>query len=349
MSYLVALTKKLKMKFLFLVLVSFFVLTQSFAQKQNVYFLKNDGREVKLKDSADFIRIIQEPDSGSNNFKVLEYYPDNSRKFIGEASMYEPLVYQGPSIRFNKNGRKSEQISYLNSAPTGIAYYYYPNGRVKKVLYYKTEEMIDFRVISYFDSTGVQTVNNGNGSVVITDKEGILREEGKYLDGLQDSTWKCYYQEKGRYYEEVYKKGELISGVQTLSNGSRLNYSQIEEEPQFKGGAEQFSSFVASNFHYPEDARKSGIQGIMVINFIVNPDGEISDIKIYRPLSNSITHAAISALNKSPKWTPGKLRGVPFSRGCTLPLSLNLSDNYIYEIDPRQIPRRSNYPQRGVF
>lgn len=75
------------MKFLFLVWASFFVSPQSFAQKQNIYFLKNDGREVKLKDSADFIRIIQEPDSGSTNFKVLEFYPDNSRKFIGEASL----------------------------------------------------------------------------------------------------------------------------------------------------------------------------------------------------------------------------------------------------------------------
>ena len=57
-----------------LIICAALVSTICFAQKQNVYFLKFDGATVNTRDSADFIRLVREPDSGKVNYPILEYY-----------------------------------------------------------------------------------------------------------------------------------------------------------------------------------------------------------------------------------------------------------------------------------
>ena len=53
-------------------------------KKQNVYLIKNNGKEVKIRDSADFVRIIEEPDSGEVYFNLKEYYKDGKLKSVTE-------------------------------------------------------------------------------------------------------------------------------------------------------------------------------------------------------------------------------------------------------------------------
>jgi len=185
------------MKHLPLFLLFLLSATYSFAQKRNVYFLKDNGKEVKYKDSADFIRIIQEPDSGSTFFKLMEFYPDNSRKFVGEVSSYDPiLIYEGPAIRFNKNGKKTEQVSYVNGVLTGKAYYFYPNGRMKKVIDYTKDGMeepisyiksIYYKLLEYVDSNGVRTVLDGNGYAIIKNEIRITYTITSFLSNFHQS------------------------------------------------------------------------------------------------------------------------------------------------------------------
>ncbi|WP_026897297.1 energy transducer TonB [Daejeonella oryzae] len=310
---------------------------QSFAQKRNIYLLKNDGRQVQLKDSADFIRIIQEPDSGSTFFKVLEFYPDNSRKFIGEASSFEPkLIFEGPTILYHKNGKKSENISYLKGVRNGMAYFFYPNGQLKKVLEYNTpdgmteaishNQSIRFKVMEYYDASGSQQVKDGNGYAVIDENDGI-HEEGKYLNGRKDSMWKGSHKldENTRHYQESYNQGKLISGIQTLPDGTLRNYTQLMEFPEYKGGIKNFYAFLGKNFMYPSDARKNGIQGKLILGFIVKADGNIQDIKVHQSVSPSIDQEGIRVLKKAGKWIPGKFRGQPTNVSYVIPLSLNLN------------------------
>ncbi len=106
-------------------------------KKQNVYYYKNNGKEVSLKDSADFIRVIQEPDSGSAHFILLEYYPNGKRKTVGTVSKFEPrLVYEGQLLSLNKNGDKKSMVTYENGKPKGTAYYYFNNGTLQKTIEY---------------------------------------------------------------------------------------------------------------------------------------------------------------------------------------------------------------------
>ena len=94
-------------------------------KKQNVYFFKNNGVEV-IKDSADFVRMIQEPDSGETNFNLLEYHMNGKRKTLGKVSAFEPkIVLEGTTLRFNEEGKRIEITPYENGTPKGISYHYF--------------------------------------------------------------------------------------------------------------------------------------------------------------------------------------------------------------------------------
>ena len=96
-----------------------FVFIPCFAQRQNVYFLKNDGRYVEQRDSADYIRIVREPDSGAVYYNVFEFYPKGSRKFIGKSSKIEILDLEGQGIDFFPNGLKKTVANYKDNKLTG--------------------------------------------------------------------------------------------------------------------------------------------------------------------------------------------------------------------------------------
>src|SRR6201996_6216821 len=108
-------------------LIALFILAfvPAFAQKQNVYFLKNNGTYVNDRDSADYIRIVREPDSASTLYNVLEFYPNGKKKLIGKSSRIDPPNYQGTCMTFDKNGRKKEIQNFKNNLPAGMQYEYF--------------------------------------------------------------------------------------------------------------------------------------------------------------------------------------------------------------------------------
>ena len=107
--------------------------SSAFGQTEEIFFLKNDGRYVTDKDSADFMRVVDRRDSVTGLYMITEYYPNSVRKLIATASLFWPkMIWEGPSISFDKQGRRKEQVTYNNNSPVGAAYYYYPNGRLMK-------------------------------------------------------------------------------------------------------------------------------------------------------------------------------------------------------------------------
>src|SRR5690349_15992941 len=77
------------------------------AQKQDVYFMKNDGSIVNHRDSADYIRIMKEPAAGSAYFGVAEYYLDGKIKTVGESLSATSLRFEGTVARYYPNGKRS--------------------------------------------------------------------------------------------------------------------------------------------------------------------------------------------------------------------------------------------------
>lgn len=85
----------------------------------------------------------------------------------------------------------------------------------------------------------------------------------------------------------------------------------VEEEASFPGGRKAWAKFLKKNFTYPRTAKRMGIEGKVFLSFVVSKDGSLSDIKVERGIGGGCDEAAVAVLEKSPKWNPGKQRGVP--------------------------------------
>ena len=104
-----------------------------------------------------------------------------------------------------------------------------------------------------------------------------------------------------------------------------IPFQLVEEKPKFQGGdANAFSAWVAKNLVYPEIAKENGVQGRVMLQFTVNPDGSVSNVKVLRGVDASLDKEAVRVVSSSPKWTPGKQRDRAVKVSYTFPVIFQL-------------------------
>ncbi len=98
-----------------------------------------------------------------------------------------------------------------------------------------------------------------------------------------------------------------------------------EEMPEFIGGTDALYEFLRQNLQYPEIARNNGIQGTVLIEFVVEKDGRVSNVKAVAPLYPDCDAEAIRVVQKLPKWKPGKQMGKAVRVYYNLPIRFALN------------------------
>ena len=104
-----------------------------------------------------------------------------------------------------------------------------------------------------------------------------------------------------------------------------IPFQLVEKKPTFQGGdANDFSKWVNSKLVYPEIAKENGIQGRVVLQFTVNPDGSVSGVKVLRGVDASLDKEAVRVVSMSPKWEPGRQRDRAVKVTYTFPVIFQL-------------------------
>ena len=103
-------------------------------------------------------------------------------------------------------------------------------------------------------------------------------------------------------------------------------FQVVEEQPVFPGGMEALMNYLKKDMKYPKEAQDKGIQGRVIVQFVVNKDGSICDAKVVKAVDPLLDAEALRAVNAMPKWIPGKQKGEPVRVRFTLPLSFHLAD-----------------------
>ncbi|MDD3321030.1 MAG: TonB family protein [Paludibacter sp.] len=98
----------------------------------------------------------------------------------------------------------------------------------------------------------------------------------------------------------------------------------IEQMPQFPGGDDELMKFLSSNIKYPVVAQENGIEGRVILQFVVSKIGVISDVVVVRSLDPSCDKEAVRVVKMLPNWIPGKQNGVNVNVKYTLPVSFKL-------------------------
>lgn len=104
-----------------------------------------------------------------------------------------------------------------------------------------------------------------------------------------------------------------------------IPFQLVEEKPSFNGGdANEFSKWVNSKLVYPEIAKENGVQGRVTLQFTVNADGTVSNVKVLRGVDSSLDKEAVRVVTSSPKWKPGKQRDRAVKVTYTFPVIFQL-------------------------
>lgn len=313
-------------------LAALFLATPCFAQHQNVYFLKNNGKYVGGRDSADYVRVVSMPDTGSALFNITDYYLNGKPKLIGKSTKVYPPWFEGQCVTYYKNGNKESITNYKNDALFGTEFDFYTNGKVYLVKEYLNNNKYNnttsnFLIKANYDSLGTATVDGGNGYCKLYDDDfKAINEEGSVKNAKRDGQWKGYFKNRGTTFTENYKDGSLIDGTAVTKDGISTVYTKTRgTPPKFKGGLEAFGTYLSNRIQYPEDERRRGIEGKVIISFVVEQDGKVSEVKVSKTVSPGIDDEAVRVIKYSPRWVPGTLFGRPTRAIYSVPVSFTLN------------------------
>ena len=103
-----------------------------------------------------------------------------------------------------------------------------------------------------------------------------------------------------------------------------LNWRVVEELPDFPGGMVMFMKWITQNLKYPPAAKTQKIQGKVIVQFVVNKDGSVSDCKVVGPVHPLLDREALRVLALMPEWKPGTMGGKPCRTLFAMPVVFRL-------------------------
>ncbi len=118
-------------------------------------------------------------------------------------------------------------------------------------------------------------------------------------------------QDKGTISTEGTVKGEQI-------------YDIVEQYPEFPGGYSALTKWIDDNLKYPVEAAMDGIEGRVIVQFIVRPTGKVVDAEVVRGIAPSLDKEALRLINIMPNWIPGRQKGKAVNVRYTLPITFKL-------------------------
>ncbi len=102
-------------------------------------------------------------------------------------------------------------------------------------------------------------------------------------------------------------------------------FAIVEQKPTFQGGdANTFTKWVFSKIIYPEIAKENGVQGRVTLQFTIETDGSVKNVKVLRGVDSSLDKEAVRVVSSSPKWKPGMQRNKPVRVKYTFPVVFQL-------------------------
>ena len=102
-------------------------------------------------------------------------------------------------------------------------------------------------------------------------------------------------------------------------------FSVVENEPEYPGGEKALYNYIIKNVKYPKSALDKGIEGTVIVEFVVEKNGKISNVKAVKSVSPELDAEAIRVVSKMPKWKPGVQRGEKVRSRWRLPINFQLN------------------------
>lgn len=130
--------------------------------------------------------------------------------------------------------------------------------------------------------------------------------------------------ERKKIEESDEKRTEDVNKLKDLSANDGRIYEVVEQMPEFPGGPQAMFEFVSKNIMYPKESEKLGIQGRVIVRFVVDCDGSITNVSIVKSVDPSLDKEAVRVVKSMPRWIPGKNNGSAVRVKYTVPVTFRL-------------------------
>ncbi len=153
---------------------------------------------------------------------------------------------------------------------------------------------------------------------------GALHYTENFKTNQREGECRSYYPSGQLKRIEVYEQDKFVSGECYNEDGSVRPFTHLQNPPSFPGGEAKLFQFLSENLHYPSLARENGIQGQVILTFVVNKDGSVSDVNIVKDIGGGCGAEAKRLVEAMPDWVPGSFDDNPVKVRYTLPLKFKL-------------------------
>ena len=117
---------------------------------------------------------------------------------------------------------------------------------------------------------------------------------------------------------------EPVAEAYQQANEPQDVYESVEQMPEFPGGMEEMMKFLQGNIQYPANAAKNKVEGRVVLQFVVEKDGQIGEVKVARSVDPELDAEALRVVKSMPNFIPGRQDGKPVAVWYTIPISFKL-------------------------
>lgn len=155
-------------------------------------------------------------------------------------------------------------------------------------------------------------------------ESGQLNKEIDYNDGKINGNLITYWDNGMHKRIDTYNNGMFIDGMCFNSDGAEIVHFDYRIKPEFPGGEDEFWQYILSEIKYPAIARENGIQGQVIVSFVVNKNGTLYDVKIDESVSDELDEEALRVVYKMPMFIPGMVDGEVARTTVKLPIRFRL-------------------------
>ncbi len=180
-------------------------------------------------------------------------------------------------------------------------------------------------------------------------QKGSVLEKGDYENNEKAGKWVSYYANTANvWYDCDYVNGKEVGELRTYYRSGKLKRSELRKAdvttvtgicydeqgneiayvPIFilPKPAYDLNDYIGKNLHYPKRARAYEVEGRVIVKFVVNTDGHISDVNVVKTIGEGCDQAVGEMVLRMPPWIPGSIDGKPVAVSFTQPISFKLTD-----------------------
>lgn len=118
---------------------------------------------------------------------------------------------------------------------------------------------------------------------------------------------------------------DITARINDVGADGKEIFDVIEIQPNPPGGMEGWNKYLSENISYPQQARSMGVEGTVIVVFVINSDGSISNPEILRGIGGGADEEAIRVVQNSPNWSPAQQKGHVVNSRMRLPIRFKLS------------------------